>query len=268
MPIQYGLGGGGGSGPAGMIKVGTAADPDIGERGAWEMAQQRQQAENQRRRDAAQFGYQTNLAGQQNAAEAARQAAQLQLGREQLGQQSANQRAQIEASLAPTRFAQTKFNAVFPWVQRTLGSFAGGGWGTAGYQGQGAQGQQPAISDAPVYSQGQVQQQVNAGRAQNDAATADRQRALSQRMAGRGFGTNSPLAMALSNSLFQGNLATNTGAEQDLRWKAAQGNASQVLEAQKARETQYASRQDEDIRRNQVVRNQQSALLASLLGSL
>lgn len=268
MPMPSGSGGGFGSGQ-GPIRYGWTADPDVAEQGGYSLAGGRQQAGFQRQRDASQFGYQRGLAQQQIDAQAAQQAAQLGFGREQLAQQGALGRAQIDASLAPTRFAEQRFNTVFPLVQKQLGAISGGaGSGTAGYQGGGPVGQQPAISDAPVYSQDQIQQQVNATRAQNDQATAGKQRDAAQQMAGRGYGANSPLAMALNNSLGMNNLATNTGAEQDLRFKAASGNASQVLEAQKAKELQFANRQDEDIKRNQIYRNSQNALIASLLGSI
>lgn len=265
MALMQGYGGrGAGSGGAGPIRMGFTANPDAGEQGAWQLYGQQQAADQQRQRDAAQFGFQQNLQRQQADAEAARQAQQLGFQREQLAQQGALSRAQIDASLAPLRFQQQKFQTLLPMAQQAL---QGAGNYFQQYQGPGFA-QRPQISDAPVYSDQMIQQQVNATRAQNDAQTAGQQRGVAQQMAGRGYGSNSPLAAALSNQLAMGNLATNTANEQDLRWKAASGNASQRLEAQKAQAVQALGYEGEQTKRGQIAASQQNAILAALLGAL
>ena len=248
--------------------IGTAEDPDVADRAASELFGQRQNNQFQQQRDSAQYGYQRNLAQQQIDAEAARQAQQAQLQREQMAQQGALSRAQIEASLAPTRFAQQKFNTVFPWVQGQLGGLMAGGGGNFGYRGNPLPSTRPEISDAPVYNEQQIQANVNAQRAQNDQATAAQQKAVSGQMAARGYGANSPLAAALQNSLAIGNLQANTANEQDLRWKAASGNASQRLEAQKARSAQDLGYLGEETKRGIAGQQQQTALISALLGML
>lgn len=127
-----------------------------------------------------------------------------------------------------------------------------------------AAGTGPAIDAGPVLTPGMVQQQVNAARSGNDAAAAGQARRTNADLAGRGFGANSPLAMALNGNAFARTMATNAADERDTRLGAAQMNASHVLDAQKAREQQYASRQQEAIERQRAY----TGGLASLIGAL
>lgn len=242
-------------------------DPDVAAGGAIQYNLGRQKFGQQRDLADQGFGHQKALNDQQNAAEMARLGAKLGFDREALAQQGALTRAQIEASLAPTRFAEQKFNTLFPWIQGQMGGLGGSGSGGFGYKGP-PLGQRPEISDAPVYSEQQINQQVNAQRAENDMATAAQQRGVQNKMAGRGFGANSPLSAALQNSLAMSNMATNTANEQDLRWKAASGNAAQRLEAQKARATQDLGYVGEETKRGIAGQQQQTALLSALLGIL
>lgn len=216
-----------------------------------------------------QFGYDTRLqdAGlQQRERESSRDAGlrqqELGLRQQQMGQQDAISRAQIDASLQPLQFEREKYNQLSPLVQQQIGRL--GNW-ASGYQGGGQTGSQPGISDAPVYDENQVRRQVNQGRAVNDQQTFTQTRGMQQQLAGRGFGSRSPLALALGQGYENQNLATNAQTETDLRTQAATANASQVLRAQQAREQQFASRQQEDIQRNQVSTGGISALLSALM---
>lgn len=166
---------------------------------------------------------------------------------------------QMQASLAPLQWEKQKYGQTAPGIRSQIADL--GRWQSAG----GVGGQQPFISDAPVYSEQQIQNQVNSQRAQNDAQTASQTRQMQQQMAGRGFGSRSPLAMALGQGYQNQALAANTQAENDLRFQAAQANSQQVLRAQQAREQQYASRQGEDIERRKTGTGGISALLTSLL---
>lgn len=174
-------------------------------------------------------------------------------------------RMNMSASMYPHTLKQGRWDQMFPWIKGQLGNL--GNW-NSGYQGQGQVGAQPAISDSPIWSPQLIEQQVNATRAQNDQATAGRQAKLGQELAGRGFGSRSPLAMALGEAMAGQNLAGNTQAEQSLRWDAAQGNARHVLDAQKAREVQFANRQQEEIERNKITKGMLSQILGSLLNSV
>lgn len=178
-------------------------------------------------------------------------------------QRGETQRAQIaaRASTAPARMQQQRFNTVYGDIRNQLGQM-GATFGQVGGQSPPS----PEITVGGVWSPDQVQQQVNAARAGNDQATQARQAVMQRQMAGRGFGANSPLAMALGVGMGNQNLATNTGAEREIRWNAAQGNAQHQLATQQAREQQFASRQDEDIRRRQSQLQAYSALLGALGG--
>jgi hypothetical protein len=219
---------------------------------------------NQRRLSQQQFGQNKALQGEQLAQR--QREAEMDYNARMAGysNQTGIANIQAEASKYPHVLRQTRWNQVWPWAQNVLKD----GTATSGYQGGGQVGNQPTISDAPVYSEQQIQQQVNAARAQNDAATASRNQKIGREMAGRGYGSRSPLAMALANANQSQALGANTAAEQQLRFQAAGANASHVLDAQKALEQQFASRQGEDIERNKQYKSFLSQTLASILGSI
>jgi hypothetical protein len=184
-----------------------------------------------------------------------------QAGDTQRAQIAAN--AQLGAARMGTlgdRLQQQRFGQMFPLLSGQLSQM--GQFGRVG----GQSGPSPNIKVGGVWNGNQIQQQVNATRANNDAALAAQQQAMQSKMAGRGFGANSPLAQALGTSMQNANLAANTGAEREIRWDAASGNAEHLLNSQVAREQQFATRMDEDIRRRQTQMQGYSALLAALSG--
>jgi hypothetical protein len=193
---------------------------------------------------------QEGLAGQSN-----------QLQRDMANQQDARQREanqlNFRASVLPHNQRQSRFNTVWGALGGQMGNMLGG---SSSYTGRGQVGQQPRIDARPVYSQGQIQQQVNARTAANDAGTASRVQQMQNSMAGRGFGSNSPLAMALQGNMMNANVAANLANERETRLGSAQANTDAVFRGQQAQEQQFASRQREDIERN---RN-----MVSLIGSL
>lgn len=161
------------------------------------------------------------------------------------------------------RFQQQKFNTVWGALSGLMGNmFGGGGPFTAG----GSSGASPEISVGGVYNPQQIDQQVNAARAKNDATTAGRVRDAQQQMAARGFGSSSPLLAALTGRLQNQNLATNADSEREIRMGAAGQNAEQLLRTQQAREAQFASRQAEDIERRKPYFSTMNSLFASLAG--
>ncbi len=179
--------------------------------------------------------------------------------------QQAIANTQANAAKYPHTLQQGRFDQVFPWLQGQFNN-AGGLFGQSGYNGQGQVGQQPWISDAPVYTPEQIQQQVNAARAHTAASVAGQQRQVEQKMAGQGFGSRSPLATSLAQRMAMKGLSAGTQAENDLRVQAAGENAKQVLGAQAAREGQFASRQKEEIDRNRTLQSYLSGLMASMVG--
>lgn len=190
---------------------------------------------------------------------------QFNLGMSQMGAQRDAARQATETARLGQAQTQGRFNAGYDLVTKQLAQ--AGNW-MGGYRGNGPQGNQPAISDAPVYNEQQIQQQVNAQRAANDQSLAGRLRESQSQLAGRGFGSRSPLSMALEQGFANANLAQNTANERDLRLGAATANSNQVLKAQTAREQQYASRQQEDIERGKAYSGMINPLISALLGAV
>lgn len=126
----------------------------------------------------------------------------------------------------------------------------------------------PNIGTGPVWDPGQVQRQVNAARAGNDAATSNQIGRMQGSMGARGFGTQSPLAMALQQRMQADNLATNTDAERNIRWDSAKGNAQQLLASQKAAADSWHQYQQEQIARAQIAAQQQNILTQAMFGLL
>lgn len=142
---------------------------------------------------------------------------------------------------------QGRFNAIFPLLQGQFNANAN------------PIGGQPRVDVGPIWNDQQIQQQVNAGRAQTDAATEARTREMQQSLGGRGFGANSPLAAALGTQYQNAGLSANTANERETRWNAAQGNAGHIFKTQMGRE-------QAQIEREKPRWAQQSALLAALAG--
>lgn len=229
----------------------STVDPDKQYQSALDWGNQRAK----RQQDQQQFG--ANLGFQRD-----QLAAQQQQARDAQANQMNIARMQADASRYPTQVKESMFNRIFPYIGNLMGG--GGGSFLSGYNTSGQVGQQPYISDAPVYSQQNIQENVNAARAQSDAAMASRQQQLRNSSAGRGASANSPLVQSMMNAMYGQNLAANTAAEQQLRFNAAKENASHVLDAQKARESQFGARQQEGIERGKV----SYSGLASILGAL
>lgn len=115
----------------------------------------------------------------------------------------------------------------------TSGTGSGGTGGKGGVGGLGSY--TTSIDTGGIWSDPQIQQQVNQQRASLDQAGATDQAAIQSKLASSGFGSNSPLAAALANQRQAATAAAGTGMEQNTRWNAAQGNANQLLQSQTAR---------------------------------
>lgn len=168
---------------------------------------------------------------------------------------------QARAAELPHNQRQDRFNQIFPWLQSQLGNAMAQATAPGGASGTG-----PEISVGPVWNPQQIQQQVNASRAQGDQATQSRMQQVQRRVGSSGFGSNSPLAMALQTGLQNQNLATNTANERDIRMRAAGENAQQIFKTQMGREQQYAARMAEDIERRKPIWSQYNALLSAIGG--
>jgi hypothetical protein len=248
-------------GGSSVNNIGAGLDPDVELQASMQLEGQRRNNIHQRERDAAQHGYQRDLFQAQADAEAARQAAQLGFQREQLGAQTGLEQQRLAQQALAMQQKEGWRQQVFGQIQNVLKGI--NDW-RSGYQGRGPVGQPTPISSAPVYDENTINQRVNAMRASTDASVAAQNQKVANQMAARGFGTKSPLAMALQRGAFLGGLQGNTAAEENLRWAAAQGNAEHVLNAQKLMEQQRANLNQEDIERGKV----SLGALTSALGSL
>ncbi len=169
----------------------------------------------------------------------------------------------LQASLAPTQFSRDKFNSILPLIQQGVSAY-----GSGGSNGQlvGGTNVAPQHMGAPVYSNDQIQQQVNSGRSTTAQQAATQVRSNNQSAAGRGFGQNSPLLMALNNQV-QG-MASASGADQErqTRFDAAGANAKQALGYDQLSVQQAQNANQNDIDRRKVTGQNQSQLLAILAG--
>ncbi len=177
------------------------------------------------------------------------------------GSQENIARMSAEASKYPALLQQQRFDRLFPWMQGQMGSI-NKQMATAG----GQSGPSPEITVGGVLNPQQIQQQVNSMRASNDQTGAGQMAKQASQLAGRGFGSNSPLLAALQGQTQANTLAQNVGGEREIRLGAAGQNAEHLLGTQQAREGQFASRMREDIERRKPYFSLQNTLLSSLAG--
>ena len=164
----------------------------------------------------------------------------------------------------PVNAQMSRFNQLLPILTGELGKLGTNGAATAG----GTNTAPPPISTGPTLNPQQIQQQVNTSRAANDQSTATGIQNSNSSLAGRGFGSNSPLQMALNQGAQNSNMATNTANETATRLNAAQQNAAQTLNSQQALSNQWATGNQLDIQRRAPVFAQQNALIAALGGMM
>lgn len=179
--------------------------------------------------------------------------------RDKMQQEEAEKNRQLQLtmqqnSMEPFRAKQAWMERLFPTLQAGLNTSRVGG----------QVGGQPDFKPAPVYTEDQMGEQVNAARAQNDARTATQQRLLGQSAAARGFGAASPGIEAQRRSLAMANMRENATAEREIPFQAAQANADSMFRGQQLEQDMWQGREDSDIRRRQ----QQLQSLTSLLGLL
>lgn len=197
----------------------------------------------------------------------------------QSGQGEAQRQNDLSIAQMPWDFKNKVFGTFSPLLQGLFGQVGGMLGGASGSGTGGAPppasspGPQPTITAGPVWNPQQIQQQVNAGQAQN-AATANAQQQTNQKkLAGQGFGSNSPLLAGLNQAAANNLMAQNATTARQVPWNAAQGNATQLLNSQQAQEGQWQDYQQSDIARRQqalTAQGQQlnfgSSLVAALAG--
>lgn len=180
------------------------------------------------------------------------------------GQNEAQRALELRLGSMPWDFKNKVFSTFAPTLQSMLANPTAMQTNVVGGQNT----PQPAITAGPVWSDAQVNAQVNSQKAANAAAVASQQRALQAQVAGQGFGANSPLLAALGSGLQGQRMAADQAADTSTRWNAAQGNAQQLLAGQQAQENQWQDWQTADIARRQAQTNYTTQLLAALAGMI
>ena len=99
-----------------------------------------------------------------------------------------------------------------------------------------------------------------------DQSTATQVRDMNNSMAGKGFGTRSPLAAALESQMGMAGQAQKADYAREFVPQTRQANAQYGLQAGQAREQQFSNRQQEDIERRRTAASQQASLLSALSG--
>lgn len=169
---------------------------------------------------------------------------------------------QLQATQLSEGNKMSRFNQIYGLLGGELGRLGQPGAFTAG----GTNTAPPPISTGPVLNDQQVQQQVNQSRAATDQATQGTQQRNSASLAGRGFGSNSPLAFALNQSAANQGLQTNVNNETNTRLNASQMNAGHLLNSQQALSNQWQQGNQLDIERRKPYLQQQTALIGALAG--
>jgi hypothetical protein len=172
---------------------------------------------------------------------------------------SRGQDLQFRAAELPWQYRRDVFGQVMPLIQGLAGGVGGSGGSAAFDQALqlvgGQNGPLPGLPSAEVFSPQQVQQQVNAGVAQNDQRAATASRAAAEDTASRGFGSRSPLLMALQSQIGTATGAANADFGRETRMRAAEANAQQGLQVAGLANQQYQLANDGDIRRRQAATN-------------
>ena len=176
-----------------------------------------------------------------------------------------------KAAELPVNLRREVFYNTLPFISKMFDGYGGGTTGSFGLVG-GSNTQQPNLPDNFVYSPDQIQQQVNSARAQGDQGAESQKRKMSGELAGRGFGSKSPLAMALAQAADSTARMSNADQEREIRFDAAGANANQALEVGTLAQNAWTNWNNADIERrktqiNALLGNQQNmAQLISALG--
>lgn len=125
---------------------------------------------------------------------------------------------------------------------------------------------QPTITRGPLYSQQQIDQQVNQGVAANDARYQTLMKQLGESAAARGLGMRSPAIQAQMTQLGIANIGDNARTEMATPMRYLQANADQTFRTDQLAQQQWMGGEDVDIRRRQQQLQQLNALLSSLGG--
>jgi hypothetical protein len=224
---------------------GQQADANRGhERGMFDanLGFQGSQADMQRRFQGDQAGLDRSFQGEQNAADRSNQ--------------------QTIAAM-PWDYRRQVFGTISPLLQGLLGG-AGGSMRAGGTPGE----PPPPTTNATVWDAGQIQSQINDQKATSAQAASTQERANAARVAGSGFGSNSPLLMALNNNVQSARMAGDSAAELATSLGASEANARLGVEQARTNAQNYATQTDAITRQRQSQLGYQSSLVAALAGMI
>ena len=108
----------------------------------------------------------------------------------------------------------------------------------------------PEFDLRKIYSQGDIQQMVNAQQADISAKAAQRMQQIAEQMGGRGIGASSPAVMARQMSSLANSIAEGTEADRRTRMEKFIENEDHLTNALQAAEQQYGRLQQNNIRRD------------------
>lgn len=150
-------------------------------------------------------------------------------------------------------FQTARMNRLLPMLQGAMngmGNFGATGVATdVGPPPPAPMGGGPHIQGGPLWTQQDIQGNVNANRAFVDRSIASQDQKVAGTMAGRGMGSgaSSPMIAALSNQNFMAGLGQKADYERQFLPQARQQNAQFGLDTAKARESQFAARNNETL---------------------
>ncbi len=86
--------------------------------------------------------------------------------------------------------------------------------------------QVPKVTSGPIWSDQQIQDQVNNLKASSAQQADTNTRKYQERMAQQGYGQGSPITFGAQIAIDNARMAGDSAAERQARWEAAQGNAN------------------------------------------
>lgn len=160
-------------------------------------------------------------------------------------------------------FKTGQFNKLLPMLQGAMAGAGNFNYGGAATNIPAPSMGGPHISGGPLWTQQAIQQNVNANRAGIDRSTATNNQNIANQAAGHGFGSGSPLTMALQNQANMSAMGQKADYERQFLPEARQQNAQFGLQAQNAQQQQFAANQQAQLGYGQnLIANQRNAITA------
>lgn len=202
-----------------------------------------QQNQYQQDQAAQQAALQKQLADQQNAANLAAQreasAANAAQQQAQIAEAQRQQQAQLDYQRSVDAYKQAQFNQVYGMLNGQAAAL------NANMPGAPGSAQQPQIYGGPMWTQTEINQNLNANAAASNRQTETTVNNQRSQLAGRGFGSRSPLGMALENQTRLGAMGQQADFARQFQQDTRRANVSHALDTQQAQEKQFSNRNQE-----------------------